>query len=200
MRREFILLSIMFIIASILFPFLIFVFYKIGSIYPIITLPYSESEILTYITAVIGIFIGLAALLISLLQNEPKVKISRTRRIFESSLKYTECVEIRNESAILVTIINVGMISQHKRNKRKLMYTFSPNTIGSPFIIQAYSKQVLSFGPGELHEKITAFKHELIQNGYKANKVIYYVELESGNIIEHESNVDKIYLNLQEEK
>ena len=70
-NRYWVMLSA-FIIIVVVLPFLLDCFYEIGKHSPLITLGYSQGEILSYISSVVALIIALSALLHSLSNNEPK--------------------------------------------------------------------------------------------------------------------------------
>lgn len=191
-RRKFICCIIVFLICVLLMPFIIDWLYKVGETSPIIVLPFSPSDMLSYCAATLGIAISLLALFIALSENDPKIKIKPSTFIISGEPSQVG-IEIINEGSNELQISDIGLISPKKIKGQRLLYIFGPIE-QYPKRIPAFDTIKVGYAPSELHKKITDFKESIEQHQSKMNKVIYYVRLSNGIYIEYKSKCDQIYL------
>lgn len=192
MKRKLILLYSLFILGVILLPFTVNFIYTIGTIYPVICLPYSNSEMLSYTITVLSITISMAALFVALLQNDIKVRIKRNIAVFENECK--EVLVIYNDNPFPITVTEVGLISGNKINKKRLKMVFNPNYSKIPKQIESYSKYEILFEAIEFSDKIKKWGIELKINKYKNKKIIFYAILANGKFLEKREKADENYL------
>lgn len=104
---------ICFIVGILLIPFIIGGLYIIGEKYPIIVLPFSPGEMLTYWATAFSLIISLIALFVALSANDPKIKIRRiASQIPDGSI--VTGIEIINENEYPLLVSGVGLISPKK--------------------------------------------------------------------------------------
>lgn len=188
----------------IFLPFGVDIAYDLGEIKTLINTPYTRGEMLVYISTSIGVIVALLAIFISILQNQPKIALTRERSTeLDSNLKSTgkiiEQLSIRNKSAVEIQIKSVGFMSydKHKVKKDNLKCMFNSIKYNLPRNLKGYSKEVFIFDEKPLSKMLKNWGNVLSENNL-ANKVVYYVELSNGIIIIKRNKNDDIYLKLEE--
>ena len=95
MKRKYIILLLSLGIICILLPFAIDFLFDIGEKHPIIITRFSASDILSYCSGVIGIFLSIVAIIMSLQTNDIDIKI-----------KHAHTINDNNQESIWLEIVN----------------------------------------------------------------------------------------------
>ena len=204
-KKKFIILGIIFVVLILSLPFVIDALYNLGETYPLIVLSFTRAEMLSYISSILGLLIALLAIIISILQGQPKIEITKEIALIQDSdfnslgnTFYT--ISVRNKSAIEVEIKNIGLISKNKLKGRKdcLIYIFNPLKHNLPRTLKGYSKETIVFDTEPLDDKLIEWGKNLKKQNLSL-KTIYFVELSNGEYIKKRYKSDDLFLK-QEEK
>lgn len=191
---------LVFMLLAILLPFIIAGLYDIGDEYPIIILPYSEGELLSYAITVFGLAISLIALFIALQQNEIKVSIKRTIVVIEGDDSYKEALCITNDNDFPITITSVGLISSDKVKKKALRCDLNPVKYNLPVEVKAYSSKSILFSNEKFYNMLREWANNLKVKGYKTHQVFFCITLSNGRTVKFHSKSDDLWLNSESDK
>lgn len=186
----------------VLLPFIIAGLYDFGEKYPIIILPYSEGELLSYAITVSGLLISFVALCIALQQNDIKVSMKRTIVIEQEDRSYKEAICITNNNSFPITITSIGLISSDKVKKKAIRCYFNPakHNLHLPIEIGAYSSESILFPNSSFYDSLKQWGNNLREEGYKVHRVIFFITLSNQRTVKLRSKSDDCWLNLESGK
>lgn len=199
-KYKMLLCLLIFTVLVLFLPFAIAGVYHIGERYPIIILPYSEGEVLSYAITVSGLAISIVALFIALQQNEIKVSLKRTLIFIDGDDSYKEAICITNNNGFSITINSIGMISSDKIEGKPLLCYFNPVKYKLPIEIKEYSSEYILFSSTDFNLALKNWKKELEEKGYKTRSVIFQIKLANGKILKMHSKSDDIIFNSKSDK
>ena len=129
MKRKYIILLLSLGVICTLLPFAIDFLFEIGEKHPIITTRFSASDILSYCSGVIGIFLSVVAIIMSLQTNDVDIKIKHSHTVNDSNQE-SIWLEIVNNSVFECQITSVEFANLKSRHFCKVFRA-------APFYIKA---------------------------------------------------------------
>lgn len=203
-KLKLIILTAIFILALIVLPFVVANSYKLGETITIISLPFSKGEILSYITAAMGVSISIVALFVAISVSNPDIQIKRQAEVeFIMDDKgphrvgnIQQGLSITNKSPVEVSIVQIGFISKKKAQKRnkRLMAQLAPDKdMNFPIKIQPFDSVSVCYDSEKFFNCIYKFGKMMEENDCKTNDVIFYVKLACGEIFEFKSKDDCVF-------
>ena len=161
MKSKYYIFLVVLGIVCLLLPFLIEDLYDIGEKYPLIITRFSASDILSYFSCVIGLFISMIAIILSLQTNDIDLQIKHAHTFSEND-KEAIWLEIINNSAFECQIISVDLADLKNRHFYKIFN--SP-----PFSIKAKNSHIVVVEEEKIHKILSRI------NLNKKNKIRYCI-------------------------
>ena len=168
-KKHVVIMLIMAILLILLLPLIIMWLYDLGDVYPIIQTPYSETDMLSYATAVIGAAVSATALIYSIVSNAMRFRITHAITCNE---KDEECVLIRiyNDSPYECEILSVSLTNKlHNRSGHIVR--------GGAFSIRAKSGEEFPVTIDYARKVINGFSKEDVSNA-----LFYELRLGTGSV------------------
>ena len=152
----------------IIIPVLVVWFYEIGEKYPVIITPYTESDMINYFAAAIGIIISVLAVIIGIGTNQVRLRMWHATTIND-----------KGEVCVLIRVINDGVFDcdiaavciSNKEHNHSAHLVSSP-----PFAVKAKSSVDLLVPTSRIIYLLDLFKR-------RNEKVCYSLELSTGSRI-----------------
>ena len=129
MKKKYIILLLVSGVICILLPLTIDLLFNIGEKHPIIVTRFSASDILSYCSGVIGIFLSVVAIIMSLQTNDIDIKIKHAHTVNDNNQE-SIWLEIVNNSVFECQITSVEFANLKSRHFCKVFHA-------APFYIKA---------------------------------------------------------------
>lgn len=182
MKRKYFIFLVVLGAVCLLLPFFIEDLYDIGEKYPIITTRFSASDLLSYLSCVIGLFISMIAIILSLQTNDIDLQIKHAHTFSEND-KEAIWMEIINNSAFECQIISVELADLKNRHFHKIFNS-------APFTIKAKNSHIVVVE----EEKIRKILSRINLN--KKNKIRYCIRTSLNKTLYLKS--DELFKRLEE--
>lgn len=169
-KKHVIILLIFAILLTIFLPLIIMWLYKLGKVCPIIRTPYTESDMLSYATAVIGAVVSATALIYSVVTNAIRFRISHSLYINDEN---EECILIRiyNDSPYECELESVSITNKFHNHSAHIIRR-------QPFSVKAKSAEEFPVTIEQLKKVIERFDKDK-----DANKLFYELRVGTGNAV-----------------
>ena len=162
MKRKYIILLLSLGIICILLPFAIDFLFDIGEKHPIIITRFSASDILSYCSGVIGIFLSIVAIIMSLQTNAIDIKIKHAHTINDNNQE-SIWLEIVNNSVFECQITSVEFANLKSRHFCKVFNA-------APFYIKAKDSHTAIIEIGDIKKRLSC-----VTQDDKRRKVFYCI-------------------------
>lgn len=162
MKKKYIVLLLSLGLICILLPLGIDVIFDIGEKYPIITTRFSASDILSYCSGVIGIFLSVIAIIMSIQTNDLDIKIKHSHTVNDNDQE-SIWLEIVNNSVFECQITSVEFANLKRRHFCKVFRA-------APFYIKAKDSHVEIVELADIKKRLS-----YVIEGNKKSKIYYCI-------------------------